>query len=442
MGIAYSICLCHTGCKVYHGWKNAASDSVGISFGAKLAIGKSGQDSDETPPPPGSVRDNEPSGSATSTEAALDSFAMAPPGKAAEDNNNESLFTEAKMAATAKPAGGSAISTEAAWDLVAMAARLSPEPSNNINLSTEPEEEMPRKMGPVEAKIAAAMSNRAASDEVADFGHAGIDSAEFDDGIDYNDSTFIDSFEQDTSQNEVIDDGAGFYDDEGLDQPVAKAKKPNNPPKTTSRKKKVERIKIALRKRVKIPRSGLYHILPTDEQRGCIPPGLPNNYNFFGTVVARGAGKSTWNVKFDVLPVHDNVVCNITRTKLTVVGPDEEEQPLSQRDQEKMESLLQVEDEVDEEREKSRKKKAEDDFCSMEADDLKVAKAYTMYYGEKDEECLVWEIVEDGSFLVDHNDPLQYADDACFKAEITEGELEDPAEVFFNYMFPSIKGML
>ena len=78
----------------------------------------------------------------------------------------------------------------------------------------------------------------------------------------------------------------------------------------------------------------------------------------------------------------------------------------------------------------------------MEADDLKVATTYTMYYGEKDEECLVWEIVEDGSFFVDHNDPLQYADDACFKAEITEEELEDPAEVFFNYMFPSIKGML
>ena len=52
--------------------------------------------------------------------------------------------------------------------------------------------------------------------------------------------------------------------------------------------------------------------------------------------MARDAGKSTWNVKFDVLPAHDNIICNITRTKLTVVGPDKEEQPLSKRDQEKM----------------------------------------------------------------------------------------------------------
>ncbi len=102
-----------------------------------------------------------------------------------------------------------------------------------------------------------------------------------------------------------------------------------------------------------MPRSGLYHILETDEQQGCIPKSLPNNFNFFGTVVASGAGKSTWNVKFDVLPSHDNVICNITRTKLTVVGADEEEQPLSQRDQDKMDSLSQVEDEVEEGEKKS-----------------------------------------------------------------------------------------
>ncbi len=72
-------------------------------------------------------------------------------------------------------------------------------------------------------------------------------------------------------------------------------------------------------------------------------------------MVARGAGKSAWNVKFDVLPAHDNIICNITRTKLTVVGPDEEEQPLSSRDQDKMDSLLQVEDELEKEKEKKRK---------------------------------------------------------------------------------------
>jgi hypothetical protein len=60
------------------------------------------------------------------------------------------------MAATALPAGESAISTEAAWDLVTMAPRLSPAGVNNNTLSIEPEKEMPPKMGPFEAKIAAA----------------------------------------------------------------------------------------------------------------------------------------------------------------------------------------------------------------------------------------------------------------------------------------------
>jgi hypothetical protein len=46
------------------------------------------------------------------------------------------------------------------------------------------------------------------------------------------------------------------------------------------------------------------------------------------------------------------------------------------------------------------KKRAEDEFCFMEPDDLKVAKTYYMYFGERDDECLVWEIVKDGSFLL------------------------------------------
>ncbi len=94
-----------------------------------------------------------------------------------------------------------------------------------------------------------------------------------------------------------------------------------------------------------------------------MPAALPNNFNVFGTMVARYVGKGPWNVRFDVLPVHDNVMCNITRTKLTVVGPHEEEQLLSKTDQDMMDSLLQVEDELEEEKEKSRKKWAEDEFC-------------------------------------------------------------------------------
>jgi len=49
-----------------------------------------------------------------------------------------------------------------------------------------------------------------------------------------------------------------------------------------------------------------------DEQRNCIPKNAPNKYMFFGTVVSKGKGKTSWNVKWDILPVDNNVVTNIT----------------------------------------------------------------------------------------------------------------------------------
>jgi hypothetical protein len=39
------------------------------------------------------------------------------------------------------------------------------------------------------------------------------DSAEFDDAKNYNDAAFIESFARGTSENEGIEDGAGFYVD-------------------------------------------------------------------------------------------------------------------------------------------------------------------------------------------------------------------------------------
>jgi hypothetical protein len=127
-----------------------------------------------------------------------------------------------------------------------MAAKLSPALANNNTLTTEPKKEFPQKMGPVEAKIAAARSNKAALDEVADFDDARIDSAEFEDDIDYNDAAFIESFAQGTSENEGIEDGAGagFYVDEGLDQPVNKGKRPNNSKKQPLEQKKWNALKL------------------------------------------------------------------------------------------------------------------------------------------------------------------------------------------------------
>jgi hypothetical protein len=71
--------------------------------------------------------------------------------------------------------------------------------------------------------------------------------------------------------------------------------------------------------------------LETDEQWGCIPISTPNNFKFVGTVVARGAGKKTWNIKFDIVPSHNNIISDLIRTKLTAIGTHEEDNTLSQR---------------------------------------------------------------------------------------------------------------
>ena len=49
-------------------------------------------------------------------------------------------------------------------------------------------------------------------------------------------------------------------------------------------------------------------------------------------MISRGIGKSSWNVKFDVLPIDENIVKNISRGKLEEVQPGEEEAPLNEKD--------------------------------------------------------------------------------------------------------------
>jgi hypothetical protein len=41
-----------------------------------------------------------------------------------------------------------------------------------------------------------------------------------------------------------------------------------------------------------------------------IPKNIPNKYNLFGTVISCGKNKSSWNVKWDVSPVDENIISN------------------------------------------------------------------------------------------------------------------------------------
>jgi hypothetical protein len=91
-------------------------------------------------------------------------------------------------------------------------------------------------------------------------------------------------------------------------------------------------VKIKVQKRVKIPRFQLYHILQSDEQHAAIPKDIPNKYLFFGTVISRDKNKNSWNIKWDALPVNNNVVHNIMHMKLIVAQDGEEEKPINDDD--------------------------------------------------------------------------------------------------------------
>jgi hypothetical protein len=100
-----------------------------------------------------------------------------------------------------------------------------------------------------------------------------------------------------------VADGEGLQKQRKQQQPRKKI-----PPKTTGRKNmENKRVKFTIRRRVRMQRFQLYHILTiNDKQHACTPKNVPNNYSFIGTFVSRGNGRSNWNVHFDVLLCDEN----------------------------------------------------------------------------------------------------------------------------------------
>ena len=210
-------------------------------------------------------------------------------------------------------------------------------------------------------------------------------------------------------------------------------------PKSTFRKSKEnQRVKIGLRKRVKMCRFQLFHCLSTDQQRACIPKNVPNNYTFFGTVFSRGTGKSSWNVKFDVLPADDNVVSNITRGKLEVVQPGEEEQPLNARD---LANFVEHSCDPTEEALGSPEKRLDNPFYKLPVAELKVVDMFQYSWGTNPDQYIQWQVIPDAVWLEDSNDPLHSPEQLEFhEPNIQSSELDDAGHIFFQYIFPNIVG--
>ena len=133
---------------------------------------------------------------------------------------------------------------------------------------------------------------------------------------------------------------------------------------------------------------------------------------------------------------------NISRGKLAVVQPGEEEVPLNARDQARFDELgCEVIEEVEPSPKKNTNKTIEDAFCSMEAKELKNATSFKYCWGDGDDQYLEWKIIPDAVWLHDHNDPLEYPEKMeLHDPTIQDNELDDPGCVFFQYIFPNIVG--
>jgi hypothetical protein len=220
------------------------------------------------------------------------------------------------------------------------------------------------------------------------------------------------------------------------------AKSSSAPPKTTSRKKQKSqggeaRIGVGIGKRVKIECSNLYHILKTSEQCQCLPHGIASNYCYFGTVVAGGGVKTAkkgWDVMFDVLPAGDNIVGNVTQSKLTVLAPGDEEsaEQINNSTQAEVMKEIMREDKV----KLTPATKSQQEFMKLSDDTLKAATSLDMFWGKGNDDFVLWEILSDTDYITDNNfKPPDTANVINPKFDFTT---DDIAQNFFQYVFCSI----
>jgi hypothetical protein len=134
----------------------------------------------------------------------------------------------------------------------------------------------------------------------------------------------------------------------------------------------------------------------------CIPKDIPNKLCFFRTVSSRGRVKGAWNVKFDVLPINQNVIENISRVKLHVLEPGEEEVVLSRKNQVRESESSSSDDDSS----------MGDIFPSLSTLEVTTVKSYTMKVGDT---AMDWEVLLDGEHITEEENPMYLLDKLEFR---------------------------
>jgi hypothetical protein len=160
---------------------------------------------------------------------------------------------------------------------------------------------------------------------------------------------------------------------------------------------------------------------------------------YYGRVVGGGGAKTVrkgWDVCWDVLPSNDNIIKNITRKHLSVVGPLEEEVPNATATQ--IEKLQELEEKT---KESSKRMNpvlpSQKEFAELDPMIQKDAKIFEMRYTNNSDDVITWEILEEDQHHIDE-DFIPPDSHEVVSDNFDFGK--DLADNFFDHCLPSIKG--
>jgi hypothetical protein len=127
---------------------------------------------------------------------------------------------------------------------------------------------------------------------------------------------------------------------------------------------------------------------------------------------------------------------NVTRGKLSVLGPEDDENV--ERHLTQAEKLQQITTEEDEKRKKlSPMVKCQAEFAKLASEVRAEAKVFTMTYGNNENECFDWDILGDQEYHIDCDfkpPDTSKVISSCFNFETSI------QEIFFEHIFPSVAG--
>lgn len=204
----------------------------------------------------------------------------------------------------------------------------------------------------------------------------------------------------------------------------------------TNKKKAVKQAPIKKNVRVRIRRSKLYHLIPSQQQK-YIPKDMENRAFLYGTVTG-GSSRNGWTIKFDIFP-SDELVKGLTRSKLQTLRPGDDEPKMDP----KFEMYCHDEEEqIDKEKKTTSELTSEQEFCKQPKDTLMDAVSFCHTYN-KEKSPIAWRILGDKEDLSGDEEFKKIREASTQGPEINKFLLQEMTnssyhEVFLKHLWPDM----